>query len=290
MLRSRNRRLWVKAVVAASATSVFGAARSGERSALRIGTTPVFLDEQIGLVDQWRQYLAERLAREVRFVQRRSYREITDLLLRDELEAAWVCGYPYVLNRSRLNLCAVPVYQGQPLYRSYVIVPETDRATARIEDLKGSVYAFSDPQSNSGYLVPFSELARDGYVPGSYFKRTFFTFGHRKVVEAVAVGLAHGGSVDGYVWDTMSLQMPASVAKVRVAWRSPLHGFPPIVTRRSLDESSSRSLSDALLTMDANVAGTDILKRLNIDRFAAASPDLFASIERLVSESGIGRG
>ncbi|NIV38800.1 MAG: PhnD/SsuA/transferrin family substrate-binding protein, partial [Anaerolineae bacterium] len=89
---------------------------------IRIGLTPVFLDDQVQVLRDWRAYLETRLGNPVQFVQRQTYREITDLLLQGELDAAWLCGFPYVRNRDRLTLLAVPVYRNQPLYESYLIV------------------------------------------------------------------------------------------------------------------------------------------------------------------------
>ena len=105
-------------------------------------------------------------------------------MIRDELEAAWVCGFPYVLYKSKFDLCVLPLYHGAPLYQSYLIVPDGDKTTSHIRDLANSVFAFSDPQSNSGYLVPRAELARIDTVPEAFFKKFFFTFGHRKVIDA----------------------------------------------------------------------------------------------------------
>ena len=75
-------------------------------------------------------------------------------LLDESIDVAWLCGFPYVAQERKLTLVAVPVYQGVPLYRSYLIVPTSDGRTRSIVDLAQRVYAFSDPLSNSGYLVP----------------------------------------------------------------------------------------------------------------------------------------
>ena len=60
----------------------------GQRVPLRIGLTPVFLDDQPRILQAWRTYLERQLGQAVHFVQRGSYREISDLLLRGDLEAA----------------------------------------------------------------------------------------------------------------------------------------------------------------------------------------------------------
>ncbi|MBH9686016.1 PhnD/SsuA/transferrin family substrate-binding protein [Burkholderia cepacia] len=68
------------------------------------GTTPVFLDNQVRLLVEWRERLERQLGVEVHFVQRGSYGEITELLLADQLDIAWVCGYPYVTHADRMKL------------------------------------------------------------------------------------------------------------------------------------------------------------------------------------------
>lgn len=288
-LRNRNRRrqllCWLTNTgLAATAVGLPDHAAAAVQSGppLRYGTTPVFLDDRLALLGVWRSYLQTKLGRTVTFVQRGSYREIVDLLLTDRLDAAWLCGYPFVMYEPRLRLVATATYRGQPLYQSHLIVPETDASTKDVSHLKGRVFAYSDPLSNSGYLVPRVELMRSGLEPDRFFRRSFFTFGHRKVVEAVRVGLAHGGAVDGYVWDTLHAQHPEETAGLRVAWRSPAHGFPPIVTRAGLPAEDRDALARALISMGNSEPGATLLQRLNIDGFERVSAKQFASIRDLL--------
>ncbi len=167
---------------------------------LSIGITPVFLDDQATVLTDWQHYLESRLLRPVRFVQRASYREVVELVRDNKLDFAWICGDPYMRNKDRLQLVTVPLYHGKPLYESYLIVPVQDTHSHSMLDMKGRVFAFSDPDSNSGWLVPQWVLGRLGQDSGHFFRKTFFTYAHRKVVEAVAANLAEGGEVDGYVW------------------------------------------------------------------------------------------
>ena len=281
LLRQRNRRDCLKAAAALMGGAL--AVRPLQAATpLRFGTTPVFLNEQIALLDRWQRHLEARLDRPVRFVQRASYREIVDLLLSDGVEAAWLCGHPLILHESRLSVVAVPRYQGAPVYRSHLIVPASDAATRRVADLKGGVFAYSDPLSNSGFLVPRAEIALSGANPSTFFRRSFFTFSHRKVVDAVRAGLADGGAVDGYVWDTMAAQQPASVADLRVAWRSAPHGFPPVVARSNWAAGEARQLADALRAMPQWPEGRAVLERLNIEGFGEPLPGQFDSIRTLL--------
>jgi phosphonate transport system substrate-binding protein len=275
----RNRRRLVGLLALSPFSAATRPAHGGQ--ALRFGTTPVFLDDQVALLAEWQAELERTLDRPVTFLQRRSYREIVDLLLGDSLDVAWLCGYPLVLYEQRLTPIAVPRYRGQPTYQSYLIVPAADRATDHVLALKNRVFAFSDPLSNSGYLVPSVELATAGHTPSRFFRRTFFTFAHRRVVEAVRVGLAHAGAVDGYVWETLVRQHPAETAGLRVAWRSIPFGFPPIVARRSLPPPEGQAVAAALAGMGRSEVGRRLLDRLNIDAFGPGDPALYGGIREL---------
>lgn len=249
---------------------------------VRIGLTPVFLDDQTAFVNTWRVYLQKHLKRPVVFVQRASYREITDLMRSGKLDFAWLCGYPYVRNKQTMNLLAVPVYQGKPVYRSYLIVPVTDRQSRSVADLRGKVFAFSDPDSNSGFLVPAHELHRLQEKPGTFFSKTFFTWSHRKVVEAVAAGLAQGGAVDGYVWDTLALQHPELTKQTRIVAKSAEFGFPPFVARKAVAPADTAAMQKALLAMPQDEEGAKLLRNLHLDGFVAGNEHMYDSIGRMM--------
>jgi phosphonate transport system substrate-binding protein len=252
-----------------------------QQQVLRIGLTAVFLDDEVGFLRRWRGYLEQRLARKVEFVQRGRYRETVELLREGHLDAAWICGYPYVRFRDELRLVAVPLFEGKPLYRSYLIVPAADSATRSILDLRGKVFAFSDPDSNSGYLYPNYVLRTSGERPEAFFKRAFFTWAHRKVVEAVSANLAHGGSVDGYVWETLRLASRQLTAGTRIVNKSPEFGHPPIVARANLAPDVAQELRGALTGMNTDTEGRALLARLNLDGFAPGNDQLFDSIEEM---------
>jgi phosphonate transport system substrate-binding protein len=281
-----DRRVVLQAGLLAVPTPALSQIDTAPRSVLRFGTTPVFLDDQAGFLARWAAYLSAAVGMPVEFVSRRSYRDIMGLLRSQELEAAWICGFPWVMNRSELRGLAIPLYHGQPLYQSYLIVPAADKATAALTDLRGKVFAYSDPDSNSGWLVPRTTLMKAGIDPDRHFLRSFYTWGHRNVVHAVAAGLAQGGAVDGYVWDTLQRVAPALVAKTRVAWRSERYGFPPLAVRATLASDTEQSLHRALLGMVQDKEGQRLLGELNLSGFGPFDARAFDSIAQLAVLSG----
>lgn len=256
---------------------------SADRRAVHFGLTAVVVREDVALFDSWATYLAERIGRPVRFIQRRSYREIMELLQNGELDFAWICGYPYVRRRDPefLELLAVPVFEGTPYYQSYTIV-HRDSPLKSLDDLEGRVFAFSDPDSNSGYLVPRSLIAPRLSSPSdTFFRLSFFTYSHGDTVEAVAKGVAEAGAVDSYVWEFLRRIKHPSALETRVIHRSPRYGFPPLVARRGIDMLIHDRMADALLGMVEDAEGRKLLDHLALDAFQDADPRMFDDIRRL---------
>ena len=258
---------------------------------LRIGLTPVILADQVAFLSRWGRYLGSRVGIDVEFVARESYQSILDLLFSKQIDAAWICGYPFVRFESGLSLLAVPLYHGQPFYQAYLIRSKTP--VPEIEgwnDLKGRVLAYSDPLSNSGWLVAQAQLNKAG-VSARDLKRGFFTHGHRNVAEAVAARLAQAGSIDGYVWETMRAQGMPAIAKTEVIWKSEPFGFPPLVVRKGHEHPQMEALRQALLHMGDDKVGRDLLASLNLTGFTLGQASLFDSIRRQARQvpgSGVG--
>ena len=270
-----KRRTFLALLLAGAATHV---AANG-RPALRIGLTPVTLLESRRLLSDWARYLSERLHRPVEFVVRQTYHEVTQLLLAEALDVGWICGLPYVRNKKLLRLLATPLDEGKPLYRSYLIVPATDLKTTSLADLKGKVFAYVSPDSNSGWLVPQVDLRHMGVDPKQFFRKAFFAGDHRDVVDAVANGLADGGAMDGHIWDTLRRFRPEAVRNTRVVAKSTEYAFPPIVARASLPANDFVAVQRVLREMEGNPQGKALLDALNLTGFAAGNTGLYQSIE-----------
>jgi phosphonate transport system substrate-binding protein len=273
-------------VLAFLAAAVPALPAAGEQDPLRIGLTAVVVRENLRFFDRWGEYLKARLGRPVIFVQRRAYRDIMDLLEKGELDVAWICGFPFVQKREPefLELLAVPVYRGTPLYRSYIIVHQ-DSPYLGMEDLEGRIFAYSDPNSNSGYLVPRKVFRQAGLDPDRFFRLTFFTFSHAETVQAVADRVADAGAVDSYVWEFLIERRPELARQTRVIKRSETFGFPPIVARLGLDPMVRARIEAAFIGMKDDPEGHALLQELALDGFAKYPPDLYEPIRVLAEAS-----
>ncbi len=247
---------------------------------LRIGLTPVILADQLAFLTRWSRYLGDKMGVQVRFVARESYQSVLDLLFGGQVDAAWICGFPYVRFQSSLRLLNVPLYQGAPSYQAYLI--RSRSASVAINgwaDLAGKVLVYSDPLSNSGWLVAQTQLAQAGLLPKD-LQRSFFAYGHRNVAEAVAAGLAQAGSIDGYVWETMQKQGMSATEQTQVVWKSAPYGFPPIVSLKNTSHPALPTLQKTLNDMSSDANGQELLKALNLSGFILGAASMFDPIRK----------
>ncbi len=258
---------------------VFASGRAtAQTEKIRFGLTPVFLTNDLELLDAFKAYLQSQTGYQVELTLRRTYQEVTALLVSGQLDAAWICGYPFVQYHKELELVAAPDWHGKPLYQSYLIT-SADRAALTLTDLRSDIHAFSDPNSNSGYLVTRALLHDQGLDPNVFFRKTLFTYGHRNVIRAVASGLAQSGSVDGYVWEVMRDMEPDLVNLTKPIRKSEWLGFPPIAAKKSAAASDHIiALKHALLTLDDKPGGRRILDMLKLSGFSAHDASLYDGI------------
>jgi phosphonate transport system substrate-binding protein len=211
-----------------------------------------------------------------------SYQETMELLHQQHIEVAWLCDCPHVTANQEFRLLATPLFQVRPYYRSYLIVPQSDVTTRGLRDLKGKVFAYSDPYSNVGYLSPRYELKKMGVKPERFFRRTFFTHSHRKAIEAVAVGVADAASVNSYIWETLNQQGPALTGRTRVAAQSEEYGFPPLVAYHTFPAREFDALQQALVTMADDLQGREVLKKMNLDGFVLPQAEIYRPVQDIV--------
>ncbi|MBS1158113.1 MAG: phosphonate transporter substrate-binding protein [Proteobacteria bacterium] len=229
--------------------------------------------------------IGRHMGREVIFVQRKTYAEVNALLEQREIDLAFVCAGPYVDGHERfgMELLAVPVAHGGMVYHSYFIVSR-DGPVKDFAGLRGRRFAFTDPNSNTGYLVPAYVLSRRGETPKSFFGETFFTNSHDNSIKAVADGLADGAAVDSLIWEYINATNPVDTARTRIIDKSPPYGIPPIVVHPALDPEFKRQLREVVLHLHEDPQAAALLKNIQIERFAVGNDAMYDSVRQMQRE------
>ena len=226
------------------------------------------------------KYLAKELNRPVEPVQRRTYSEVNDLLRTGEVDLAFVCTSAYILGKREFNmqLLVAPQVNGKKVYRAQLIVP-ADSPAQSISDLRGILFAFTDPMSFTGRIYPTYLLHQMGESPETFFDSTIFTYSHDDAIYAVANGVADGASVDALVLDFAIKRDPSLSSRVRVMHTSEPFGIPPVVVGPNIRPQLQAQLQDVLLNLHEDPEGQAALQALDYDRFSLiAEEDYFSAI------------
>jgi phosphonate transport system substrate-binding protein len=255
---------------------------------VRFGVTPVILQDDYDAMLAFRQYIEKKTGWVVELVPRNSYSQTMEMVKRRELDFAWVSAAPYVYLRhaAKIQIVAMPILKGRPTFQSYLIVPSDDHDTQSILNLRGRIFAYADPYSHTGYVVPRYELWRAGQDPQNFFAKTFFAAGHKNVIRAVASGLADGGSVDSFVWDALVRVDPGLIARTRIAARSTEFGSPPIVAGPNVTARDVETMRRVIVGMGADPSAAEVLRKLQMEGFVPGDPAAFAEVEAMMRAIG----
>jgi len=238
--------------------------------------------ETFGYYRQMLDYIGERLGREVQFIQRKTYSEINELLGLGQIDLAFICSGPYAAGKEiyDLELIATPQVQKSHFYQSYLIVNKASQFN-RIEDLKGRVFAFTDPDSNTGKLVPTYWLFEMEEQPELYFSKTIYTYSHDNSILAVAKGLVAGAAVDGLIWEYYHQKDPAFTSRTRIIRKSEPYGIPPLVASKHLSPELKDRIRQLFFSMHNDPEGQKILAELMIDKFITPKDEWYDSIRQM---------
>jgi phosphonate transport system substrate-binding protein len=238
--------------------------------------------EGMGYYRDFLRYIQEKIGTKVEYVDREGYAEINELLKNGQLEAAFVCSGPYVDGHEQfgLELLAAPQAYGAAVYYSYIIVPK-ESAVRTFAELRGKRFAFTDPLSNTGKLVPTYMLARIDETPESFFKEYIFTKAHDKSIKAVAQGIVDGAAVDSLIWEYLNAMSPEFTAQTRILEKSPPYAIPPLVVPHGLSPDLKEKLRQVVLNAHTDAKGQAILRQMRIDRFVTIEDGAYDSVRKM---------
>ena len=227
-------------------------------------------------------YVASRIGDEASMVLRPSYSDVRILLEEKKVDIAFVCTGTYITcsRAATIELIAVPEFKNDLKYRCLFVVNKKSTIND-ITDLQGRSFAFTDPESNTGCIVPGWAVRKQGKEPEAYFSEIIYTGSHDRSLHAVAKGLVDGAGVDSLVFYSFIATHPETKKLLRVIWESEPFGAPPVVVPTGLPESMKEQLREIFLSMSQDAQGREILDGIGIERFRIPQPDEYNSAHEI---------
>ena len=216
---------------------------------------------------------------------------LRDLWLRNDLGCVFICGYPWatwdLTEALRPLPIAVPLFlahrhESHPVYCTDIVV-RTDSRIDSMADLHGKRFAYTTPESQSGYQAPrrfFADVAAAS--GGRWFSSVVGPLvTPRGVVDAVLSGTADVGPLDSYWHDLLRLHEPATAQHLRVIARTPLAPAPLLVCSAEVPSSLRSRLTDAFVALAGASDMKDVLGELALAGFRAVEAALYAQLVTL---------
>jgi phosphonate transport system substrate-binding protein len=255
-------------------------AKSKQQRALRVAVGAMISPKETFVYyQQILDYISRSIGKESELIQRKTYAEINELFGKGEIDLAFICSGPYATGRKKygFELLATPQVLGSHFYHSYLIVNKNSSIYS-LGDLRGRVFAFTDPQSNTGKLVPTYWVMQMGERPETFFRKTIYTYSHDNAIVAVAKGLVDGAAIDGLIWEYYHHKFPAFTSSTRIIKKSEPYGIPPLVAARHLSPQVKELIRKLLFSMHQDPEGQKVLESLMIDRFVPPKEEWYDAI------------
>jgi phosphonate transport system substrate-binding protein len=136
----------------------------------------------------------------------------------------------------------------QPSYQS-IIIASKDSAINTLADLKGKTFAFVDPGSTSGFMVPSAAFIRAGITPEKDFRQVMYSGGHDATIVAVGSGKVEAGAVADRIYERGCAKGLADCNKLKVVWTSPPIPNDPLLYRKNLSDDMKKKIREAFFSV-----------------------------------------
>lgn len=204
------------------------------------------------------EYLEKTLGVDLEIFTAGNYDGVVQALAADQIEFAFLGSSAYAAAYTASEggvqpILATESQNGATGYFSTVTV-RCDSGYKTIDDLKGKVLAFADPDSTSGYAVPLYNLSQQGYDPETFFSGVPFSGSHEAGVQGVvnkqfdAAATYQDNETSG-VYQLMESKGMIAKGEVCVIWQSPEITNGPITTRNNLPQPMIDEVKAALMAL-----------------------------------------
>jgi ABC-type phosphate/phosphonate transport system substrate-binding protein len=193
------------------------------------------------------------------------------LWARDDLGAAFMCGFPFTMATRKPRLLAAPIptpsrYDGRPQYCTDFVV-RAGGAFARLQETFGGRIGWTVAHSQSGYnAVRHHLLGHQGAEP-LYRSWIGPLVTPRRVIDAVLAEEIDVGPLDSYVHDLLKRHDPGTASRLRVVESSAMTPIPPLIASQAVDDETVSRLRRSLLSCGNEPETRAMLDVLLLARF-----------------------
>jgi len=225
---------------------------SGELTKLRIGLVPGEDPQQVvAKYDPLAKYLERVLDLEVELFVGADYTETIEAMRAGKLDLGMYGPFSYILAADTANaeIAIMASYEDMGIHYESYIITHPESGIDKISDLKGKTFAFVDPASTGGYLIPLMYMEKEGINPDKDLASTAFLGGHDACALAVKNKQVDAASI-------VKQQLEAAINKgiiseddFKIIHTSDRFPGGPMAWRKDLPEDLKEKIRDAFINM-----------------------------------------
>jgi len=226
-------------------------------------------------------YLEKRLGLPVEMKTSTDYSGVITALQFKHVDVAYLGPKSYVEAAARAGAEAFALEVLEDGTQGYhgVIIARKDSGIKSMTNLKGKTWAFTDPNSTSGTLVPTVYFVKELKIdPEKYFSKTSFSGSHEASILAVKAGRVDAASTNDLDIDRGNGKLWNKDADFTVLWTSPLIPGSPMAYRKDLPDSLKKAIREAFLAYNDPQG----LKQLKLKGYAAADDHTYDPIREQI--------
>jgi phosphonate transport system substrate-binding protein len=227
--------------------------------------------------DNLHRYLEKKLGIPVDLKTSTDYAGVITAMQFKHVDVAYFGPKSYVEAAQRANAeCfAMEVLEDGTKGYHGIILTKKESGIKKMTDLKGKNWAFTDPNSTSGTLVPTVYFVKEMKIdPEKYFSKVIYSGSHEASILAVKGGKIDGASTNDLDLDRGNGKFWDKDKDFNIIWTSKLIPGSNMAYRKDLPESLKKALRDAFLSY----SDKEGLKKLKLKGYAAVSDDVYDPI------------
>lgn len=271
-----------------------GATDSSEKEAgaFTIGVIPVQTEGEIEeAMTKLQGELSKKLDRDVEITTYPDYNGVVEAMNYNQIDMAYFGPLTYVIAHEKSGAKAIvtQLIDGEPFYHSYIITNKEndwDSLEDYLEKSEERSFAFGDPNSTSGSLIPSIELQDRGVFEdqeNNRFASVSYTGSHDATALSVQNKQVDAGAIDSAIYNQLLESGKIDGDKLKVIWESEKLFQYPWAVSKDTDGETIDQLQNAFLSIEDKT----ILNAFGASGFTKASNEDYESIRSAADKQGM---
>jgi len=216
------------------------------------------------------------------------YKGLIDGMKQKKIDIGWYGAFSYITAEKEIDLEPLVIQYRKGFGTSYHSLIITNRKSGinKVEHLKGKRFAFVDPESTSGFIIPSALFMSRNIEIQKYFSEIIYSGTHNDVVLDVLSGNADAGAIEDLTYYKMISDGKFIEDDLPIIWKSDDIPGSPFVCRADIDEHLKEKFKSTMLNISKK--DPEAVKKFDsrIEKYVEFDDSLYNGIRNIATILG----